>query len=720
MTNASLAPLELWAAPECSIVRVGEDYRNQIEETGHGARLDDIAAVAALGVRTMRYPLLWETIRPELGGPCDWSWTDERLAAIRGLGMSPIAGLLHHGSGPRHTSLLDPRFPKLLAEHAALAAERYPWIECWTPVNEPLTTARFSCLYGHWYPHRRSPEDFLRATVNQCHAVLLSMRAIRARIPHAKLVQTEDLGRTFSTRSLAHQARYENDRRWLSLDLLTGRVDDSHRFYGALIKAGVDPDSLADLAGGEACPDIVGINHYLTSDRFLDERTKLYPHLTVGGNGRRDYVDTEAVRIAKPGGSLGMASRLHEAWERYRLPLAVTEAHNGCTREEQLRWLCEAWQGAESARQAGADVRAVTVWALFGAVDWCSLLTRRNGAVEHGPLDTRGGKLRRTLVAQAAAALATERTFEHPVLETPGWWRRPDRVFETVRPALQPGQDILAGRPILVTGASGTLGRAFGRICQARGLAHVVTARSDLDLNDSDSIRRSLDRHRPWAVINAAGFVRVAEAEAEPEHCFQANSEGPARLAVACSVLGLPFLSFSSDLVFDGAAGRPYTEADALCPTTVYGESKRRAEALVGEAHHGSLIIRTSAFFGPWDRHNFVWQSLARLSRGEVVVASARQLVSPTYVPDLVSASLDLLLDGETGVWHLANPGEVSWRDLAREAAHRAGLDGTLVVAANDDSLRNNALGSGRAVLLRPLERALDTYFTASEMPWAA
>ena len=100
----------------------------------------------------------------------DWSWHDARLARLQRHGIVPIVGLLHHGSGPRYTSLLDPALPRLLEDYAGSVARRFPWLRDVTPVNEPLTTARFSGLYGHWYPHLRSEAAFLRMVVNQCKA----------------------------------------------------------------------------------------------------------------------------------------------------------------------------------------------------------------------------------------------------------------------------------------------------------------------------------------------------------------------------------------------------------------------------------------------------------------------------------------------------------------------------------------------------------------------
>ena len=98
-------------------------------------------------VRAMRYPVLWEQIAPDDLDSADWSWPDERLPRLLQLGITPIVGLVHHGSGPMHTSLVDPRFPDKLAQYAGAVARRYPWVEYYTPVNEPLTTARFSAAW---------------------------------------------------------------------------------------------------------------------------------------------------------------------------------------------------------------------------------------------------------------------------------------------------------------------------------------------------------------------------------------------------------------------------------------------------------------------------------------------------------------------------------------------------------------------------------------------
>jgi len=714
--SGAASPLELWGGVECTVVRIGDEFRSQLHETGHWSRMSDLDAMAELGVKATRYPIVWETVAPEVPTELDFSWHDERLKRLRELDIKLIAGLLHHGSGPRYASMLDAHFPRMLAEYAGRVAKRYPWIEMWTPVNEPLTTARFSCLYGHWYPHGHDIETMFRGLANECLGTLLAMREIRKVNPDAKLVVTEDMGKTFATDRMAYQAEHENERRWLSLDLLAGRVVPGHRFYNWLLKAGVPQETLDELATGDGEPDIIGINHYLTSERLLDHRVDRYPRVEPGSNGVDIYLDLEAVRIDKLKNQIGPARRLREVWERYGIPIAYTEVHHGCSRDEQVRWLMEVWNACERERKRGADIRAVTLWSMFGAVDWRSLLTQRDNHYDPGVFDTRGGTPRPTLIAKAAATLGRGEKFDHPVLDLPGWWKRPGRSHARRRFEMLP-RNCAHARPLLITGATGTLGQAFSKICAHRGLVHVLTSRAEMDITDEASIAAALERYKPWAVINTAGFVRVDEAEALSDECFKINTTGPELLARGCKLHGMPLVTFSSDLVFDGKLGRAYIEPDQPAPACAYGKSKAEAETRLMAIDADALIVRTSAFFGPWDRYNFLFNTIERLKRGEEVVASDRTIVSPTYVPDLVQATLDLLLDGEKGIWHLTNQGAVSWLELAREAADLAGLGRgklRLIKAADDEELVDTSLSSRRGLLLRPLDHALSEFVQAS------
>jgi dTDP-4-dehydrorhamnose reductase len=711
--SGAAPPLELWGGVECTVVRIGDEYRNQLIDTGHASRMGDLDAMAALGIKAVRYPIVWETVAPEVPTELDFSWHDKRLERLRELGIKVIGGLVHHGSGPRYTNLLDPNFAGLLADYAGKVARRYPWIDTWTPINEPLTTARFSCLYGHWYPHRRNIESMFLALANECHGTLLAMRAIREVNPEALLLVTEDLGKTFSTDKLAYQAEHENHRRWMSLDLLAGRVVPGHPFRNWLLKSGVAEDVLTELASGAAIPDLIGVNHYLTSERFLDHRLERYPDKEPDSNGIDVYADLEAVRMSHLKHEVGPAKRLREAWERYAIPLVYSEVHHGCSREEQVRWLMDVWNACERERRRGADVRAATLWSMFGAVDWRSLLTRKEAIYDVGAFDTRSDKPRPTLVAKAAAKLGRGEAFEHPLLDLPGWWRRPGRCHGRPRYDTLP-QNSTAARPILITGATGTLGQAFSKICSHRGLAHVVTSRADLDITDDASIAAALERYKPWAVINTAGFVRTWEADRKAAECLAINATGPELLGRACKAADIPLVTFSSDLVFDGKLGRSYAEPDKPAPVCEYGRSKAEAEARLMAIDGNALIVRTSGFFGPWDRYNFLFSTVEQLRRGEDVFASDKTVVSPTYVPDLVHATLDLLLDEEKGIWHLTNQGSVSWHELARDIADRASLDARRIIVPDVDEPCDTSLTSTRGLLLRPLDRALDEFVEQS------
>ena len=718
----AIHPLELWAGVECTVNRVGDNYLDQLELSGHAARLSDLDLLADLGVSAVRYPVLWERTAPHGVESIEWSWVDERLERLSRLNIKPIIGLVHHGSGPRYTSLIDPDFPIKLADFARAVAQRYPSVTDYTPVNEPLTTARFSGLYGHWYPHARDPLVFARAFLNQCRGVVLSMRAIRKETPAARLLQTEDLGKTFSTPKLSYQAEFENERRWLTFDLLSGRVNRGHSMWDYLRWLGISDAELEWFVDNSCAPDTIGINHYITSERFLDERLSRYPASSHGGNGRVVYADVEAVRVCAEGVA-GPRTLIGEAWERYGRPIAITEAHLGCTREEQLRWLKTVWDAAQESRREMIDIRAVTAWSTFGAYDWNSLLTSSDGHYEPGVFDLRSPSPRPTALARMVRTLAARGDYDHPALDSPGWWQRFDRlcyppVYRRRTPvaasARSVGRQGQASRPLLITGATGTLGKAFARICERRGLAYYLLSRQELDIAEAASVETALDAYEPWAVINTAGYVRVDDAENDQEECKRENVNGPERLAEFCKAREISLLTFSSDLVFDGSKRHPYVESDRTAAVNTYGKCKAEADRCVLETFPDALVIRTSAFFGPWDDFNFASAVLEALTHGARFQAANDVTVSPTYVPDLVQASLDLLIDGENGLWHLANAGAYTWADFARLLASEAGYDASQIDGRTNESLAlvalrptYTALASERATLLPPLEDAV-------------
>jgi dTDP-4-dehydrorhamnose reductase len=711
--------LELWGGIECSRVRIGDNYFDQIQQSQHDRCMEDLDRIAELGIKTIRYPALWEQAATDHSDSFDWSWADQRLKRLRQLRMRPVVGLVHHGSGPQHTHLLDKDFATGLARYAGALARRFPWVDAYTPVNEPLTTARFSALYGHWYPHARDGVSFARALLNQCRAIVLAMQAIREVRPDAQLIQTEDLGKTFSTPSLNYQAQFENERRWLTFDLLLGRVNQHHPMGQYFQWLGITKSELAWFQEHPCVPDLMGVNYYVTSERFLDDRLTLYDPACHGGNGQQVYVDVEAVRVLPK--TAGPSELLQEAWSRYGHPLAVTEVHLGCTREEQLRWLWHIWGSAEDARKSGVDIRAVTVWSLLGAYDWNSLMTRPCGYYESGAFDVRGGR-RPTAISVMTRELACGRSPASPWLQQPGWWERPERLLPTLANSTTTVAGQQPGPPLLITGASGTLGYAFARVCGGRALPYKLANRAEMDIADSQSVDRVIAQYQPWAVINAAGFVRVDTAEVEIEKCVRENELGVSVLARACAAADIPLVTFSSDLVFDGRQRTPYKESSEVNPLCIYGKTKAAAERQVATLHPRTLIVRTSAFFGPWDCRNFISEMLKTIAAGQDFFAVDDAIVSPTYVPDLVNICLDLLIDGERGIWHISNQAEITWVNFARRAAHLAGMEADRI---HPRPLRHfgwaaprpyySALRSERGVTLADLDCALTRYLAERE-----
>jgi dTDP-4-dehydrorhamnose reductase len=522
---------------------------------------------------------------------------------------------------------------------------------------------------------------------------------------------------TFSLPDLQTQADYENERRWLCFDLLCGRIDSGHAWYDAFLKAGFTARDMAFFIETPCVPDVIGINHYVTSERFLDRRKRDYPSaFNVEGV---PYVDVHATRAYHSDGLTGPAARLREVWERYRLPIAVTEAHLGGSRDDQLRWLREMWQAAHILRSEGADIRAVTIWSLFGCVDWNSLLVQDNGFYESGVFDARGKTVRPTALAHAAASLAATGYFDHPVLDGAGWWQRKDRFFFTPsKVTLAPNIMKSTQRKLIITGGTGTLGRALSRVCEHRSLAHELLSRADMDIADEASVERALGSRRPWAVINAAGYVRVADAARESERCFRENAAGAEVLARACAKLGIPYVTFSSDLVFDGSLGRAYVESDRVSPLCVYGSSKAEAERRVMQVFPDALVVRTSAFFGPWDRYNFVHMVLRELAAGRTIEAHGDVHVSPTYVPDLAHAALDLLIDRVNGIWHLTNQGVTSWHEFAERVAREAGMDTSAILRTHGGGRGMTALSSERGLILPSFTSAVERYVRENTIAW--
>jgi dTDP-4-dehydrorhamnose reductase len=220
------------------------------------------------------------------------------------------------------------------------------------------------------------------------------------------------------------------------------------------------------------------------------------------------------------------------------------------------------------------------------------------------------------------------------------------------------------------------LGRALverlgAQVCWAGG-------REALDIRDAEAVARVVADARPELIVNAAAFNAVDAAEQQVSEALAVNAAGPAHLAQAARAAGALLVHVSTDYVFDGQAGRPYSEDDRPRPLSAYGASKLAGELLVAASGAEHLMVRTSGVFGAGGSRakggSFVDRILARARAGQALRVVADQVFSPTYAPDLAAALLALTEAGARGLFHVANAGSCSWHALAVEALRIAGI----------------------------------------------
>lgn len=229
----------------------------------------------------------------------------------------------------------------------------------------------------------------------------------------------------------------------------------------------------------------------------------------------------------------------------------------------------------------------------------------------------------------------------------------------------------MAKRRILVVGKSGQLARCLRDCAALRNVAMVAAGRSELNLQTGKGLDRVMEAVEPSAIVNAAAFTAVDQAEAEPERAFGINCGGAALLADAAAQRGIPFVHISTDYVFDGNKSSLYREDDIPAPLNVYGRSKLASEAAVFKACPGAAVIRTSWIYSPYG-NNFVRTMLLLSETQPVVRVVDDQRGTPTSAADLAAAILTIVERLQSagncdhaGLYHLAGEGETSWHGFA-------------------------------------------------------
>jgi len=216
----------------------------------------------------------------------------------------------------------------------------------------------------------------------------------------------------------------------------------------------------------------------------------------------------------------------------------------------------------------------------------------------------------------------------------------------------------------LITGAAGQLGAAFSRRLGAPGHDVVALTRRELELTDAPAVAAAVAGARPDVILNCAAYNAVDQAEGDAAGALAVNAFAVQDLARAAATVGARFVHYSTDFVFDGDAATPYVEDAPTNPRSVYGQSKLLGEWLALEAP-GSLVLRVESLFGGPATRSSVDRIIQTLRSGESPRVFVDRVVSPSYVEDVIDATLTLLsLDAPGGIYHCVNSGSTTWHGL--------------------------------------------------------
>lgn len=327
------------------------------ESTGHIDRRErDLELLAGTGVSRLRYPIRWHRIETE-PGVFDWEETDAVLSLLHGAGWRPIVDLVHHTSHPRWLTdgFADVRFGPAFLRYVRAFAERYPWIEEYTLVNEPFSTL---LLCGHeaiWPPYHRGMDSFVAMLRNVLPALTEASRLARDLWPDALHWWCDSCERHTGDGSDGEEyAAYANDRRFAVLDLVLGqvRVDDRHDrpFLDDLLRHGGAP--LLDMEPGHV--DVVGLDYYAHCQwHFGPER------------------GTSPTPCPPP-----LADLIVEYAERYGRPVWLGETNLRGYPTDRASWLKYTVEQCEVAVARGVDLRGYCWFPFVDSCDWSSLLYR--------------------------------------------------------------------------------------------------------------------------------------------------------------------------------------------------------------------------------------------------------------------------------------------------------------------------------------------------------
>lgn len=232
---------------------------------------------------------------------------------------------------------------------------------------------------------------------------------------------------------------------------------------------------------------------------------------------------------------------------------------------------------------------------------------------------------------------------------------------------------------ILVTGANGQLGWELSQLATAYPVFEfILVDRSQLDLSNPASFEAIVQKIAPDCIINTAAYTAVDKSETEKELAYTVNAIAVEKLASICKKLAIPFITYSTDYVFNGTATDPYLTNTKVDPVNYYGSTKAAGEALAMAANDQTIVIRTSWVFSAHG-NNFVKTMLRLMKEKESLNIVADQKGRPTYARDLAKATMQIVESIDSGIaisgiYHFANRGETTWFDFAVKIKELAGL----------------------------------------------
>jgi len=244
---------------------------------------------------------------------------------------------------------------------------------------------------------------------------------------------------------------------------------------------------------------------------------------------------------------------------------------------------------------------------------------------------------------------------------------------------------------VLITGAKGLVGSALHQYCAAAGDDVLAYDHAALDISVADEVQRCVRNDQPEVVINCAAWTDVDGCETNPDVAHAVNAFGPENLARASREVEAEFVTISTDYVFDGEKGAPYTQDDTPHPISVYGEAKLEGERRSQSEYDRTVIVRTGFIFGTGGK-NFLSRvvDLARAGQEMFVISDATG--SPTYARDLAARLRALAVLDRPGIFHVVNAGRgATYEQFSRAALRFAGVDDALLKTVSMKSLKRPA-----------------------------